>query len=205
LTNGTTELGVHYIELIAKLRLIFSLDSAISDTDSLRYALVWIANRKAIPLEQLPSANAFGSDNEIIWAVSADMRNVLFDDANDTMQGAMGGCPIECIAFAYWWIQSQKGQVPDQNWFRIKAETQNPSATTASHLKWIASQLGNSCHVRYWLHYNYPQENPMIMAISVLTQTQDGYQSEPVQDLIDLGFTYCQTDKVHTIARKANS
>lgn len=37
----------------------------------------------------------------------------------------------------------------------------------ATALKSIVSVLANSCYVRYWLHYNWPA-NPPLMAISVM-------------------------------------
>lgn len=51
--------------------------------------------------------------------IAAELRELIFDDATDMMRGAMVGCPIECLAFAKWWIQRAKGIVPDEhNYFR---------------------------------------------------------------------------------------
>jgi hypothetical protein len=38
---------------------------------------------------------------------------------------------------------------------------------TASRLQSIAMLLSRSCYVRHWLHFNYPQQEPWLMAISV--------------------------------------
>jgi hypothetical protein len=55
---------------------------------------------------------------------------------------------------------------------------------TASELRSIVGTLANSCHVRYWLHYNYPAQNPL-MAISVI-DTEDLAQLN--KELIGKGF-----------------
>lgn len=47
-----------------------------------------------------------------------ELRDLLFDDASDTMQGAMIGCPIECLAFAKWWIERAKGLPVGKGIFR---------------------------------------------------------------------------------------
>lgn len=40
---------------------------------------------------------------------------------------------------------------------------------TADRLQSIASRLGNSFWCRHWLHWNYPQQVPWLMAVSCLT------------------------------------
>ena len=47
--------------------------------------------------------------NEQLEKLAIELRELLWDDASCVMQGAMVGCPIECIAFAKWWIQREKG------------------------------------------------------------------------------------------------
>lgn len=49
--------------------------------------------------------------------LAAEIRDMIFEDANGMMQGAMNGSPTECLAFAKWWIQRAKGLKPDQDWF----------------------------------------------------------------------------------------
>ena len=56
---------------------------------------------------------------------------------------------------------------------------------TPEKLKQIALRLSNSCYVRYWLHFNYPQEDPITMAISVMGES-DVRQLD--KELTELGF-----------------
>lgn len=58
-------------------------------------------------------------DNEYgdMMRLSAEIRDLIFEDGDGTMQGAMTGSPVECLAFAKWWIQRAKGLQPDQDWF----------------------------------------------------------------------------------------
>ena len=37
---------------------------------------------------------------------------------------------------------------------------------TASQLQNIANRLGNCCWCRHWLHWNYPQQAPRLMALN---------------------------------------
>lgn len=53
-------------------------------------------------------------EHEELVKMAAELRELIFDDATDMMQGAMVGCPIECLAFAKWWIQRAKGINPDE-------------------------------------------------------------------------------------------
>jgi ferredoxin len=53
---------------------------------------------------------------EQVSQLAVELRALVWDDATDMMQGAMAGCPVECLAFAKWWIQRAKGlptDVPD--------------------------------------------------------------------------------------------
>lgn len=58
-------------------------------------------------------------DNEYgdMMKLAAEIRDLIFDEGDGTMQGAMIGNPVECLAFAKWWIQRAKGVKPDQDWF----------------------------------------------------------------------------------------
>lgn len=58
-------------------------------------------------------------DNEYgdMMKLAAEIRDLIFDEGDGTMQGAMIGSPVECLAFAKWWIQRAKGVKPDQDWF----------------------------------------------------------------------------------------
>jgi len=49
------------------------------------------------------------NEHEELVKLAMELRTLLFEDANDMMQGAMVGCPVECVAFAKWWIQRAKG------------------------------------------------------------------------------------------------
>lgn len=49
--------------------------------------------------------------------LAAEIRDLIFEDGDGTMQGAMIGSAVECLAFAKWWIQRAKGLQPDQEWF----------------------------------------------------------------------------------------
>ena len=42
--------------------------------------------------------------NEMI-KITVQIRELIFDDADDCMKGAMVGDPVECLAFAKSWIQ----------------------------------------------------------------------------------------------------
>lgn len=63
-----------------------------------------------------PAIPVFSDHNEeqvAIENLAVELRHLLWADANDMTQGAMVGCPVECIAFAKWWIQRQKGLPTD--------------------------------------------------------------------------------------------
>lgn len=49
------------------------------------------------------------NEHEELVKMAVELRGLLFCDASDIMQGAMVGCPVECLAFAKWWIQRAKG------------------------------------------------------------------------------------------------
>jgi len=51
-----------------------------------------------------------------------EIRGLIFEDANEMMQGVMIGSPVECLAFAKWWIQRAKGMKPDQDWFAMEGK-----------------------------------------------------------------------------------
>lgn len=38
---------------------------------------------------------------------------------------------------------------------------------TADKLQSLVLRLSNQCYVRHWLHYNYPEESPWLMAIAL--------------------------------------
>ena len=50
---------------------------------------------------------------EQVSQLAVELRALVWDDATDMMQGAMAGCPVECLAFAKWWIQRAKGLPTD--------------------------------------------------------------------------------------------
>jgi len=49
------------------------------------------------------------AEHQELVQLAVELRELLFDDANGMMKGAMVGSPVECVAFAKWWIQRQKG------------------------------------------------------------------------------------------------
>lgn len=55
---------------------------------------------------------------EELVKIAGELRDLIFEDADDTMQGAMVGSPVECLGFAKWWIQQAKGVEPDEDHFR---------------------------------------------------------------------------------------
>lgn len=71
---------------------------------------------------------------------------------------------------------------------------------TSEKLKQIAVRLSNSCYVRYWLHFNCPQEDPVVMAIGIVGSS-DVRQLD--KELCGLGFTRQSQEDVNiwTIAR----
>jgi ferredoxin len=50
---------------------------------------------------------------EQVSQLAVELRALVWDDATDMMQGAMAACPVECLAFAKWWIQRAKGLPTD--------------------------------------------------------------------------------------------
>lgn len=60
---------------------------------------------------------------------------------------------------------------------------------TLEELLRIVRRLSNSAWVRYWVHYNWP-DNPSIMAIQLLDVVKDGHWAPvPCDDLLKLKFT----------------
>ena len=58
---------------------------------------------------------------------------------------------------------------------------------TASRLQSIAMLLGRSGWVRHWLHWNYPQQTPWLMAIDV--RDHEGKPVEMNGEMEKSGFT----------------
>jgi hypothetical protein len=52
-----------------------------------------------------------------ITRLAAEIRDLVFEDANPLMQEAMIGSPAECLWFAKRWIQRAKELKPDQDFF----------------------------------------------------------------------------------------
>jgi hypothetical protein len=63
---------------------------------------------------------------------------------------------------------------------------------TADRLQSIVLRLANSRPTRYWLHWNYPEPSPWLMALKVWTA--DGHRSRPSptlsRELRSLGGTW---------------
>ena len=64
------------------------------------------------------------NEHEELVKLAVELREILFDDASDMMQGAMVGCPVECVAFAKWWIQRVKN-IPFDDSFDASAFKEN--------------------------------------------------------------------------------
>jgi len=74
---------------------------------------------------------------------------------------------------------------------------------TATELMKIATRLANQAHVRYWLHWNYPREDPWVMAIQAYGCAGHWGEIEPIQipDLVRLGFEWDDEDLRYYIDR----
>ncbi len=59
---------------------------------------------------------------EKLTKLAVELRDLLFDDASSVMQGGMVGSPVECVAFAKWWIQRAKGLEPDEHAYFASAD-----------------------------------------------------------------------------------
>jgi len=56
----------------------------------------------------------------------------------------------------------------------------------AFQLKELSKNLANKYFVRYWLHWNYPQKEPWIMAIEI--RDHDLNQVTDIQEMERFGF-----------------
>lgn len=73
---------------------------------------------------------------------------------------------------------------------------------TATELMKIATRLANQAHVRYWLHWNYPVEDPWVMAIQAYKwNSHMEIESVQIQDLVRLGFEWDDVDEQYYIDR----
>ncbi len=75
----------------------------------------------------------------------------------------------------------------------------------ADDLKSLATRLANECHCRYWLHWNYPVEDPWVMRLEVRNHvtTTEGTELKPVQvqGLAELGMEWDPIDGCYYIDR----
>jgi len=69
----------------------------------------------------------------------------------------------------------------------------------ADTLQRHVARLSNSGFVRHWLHWNYPQETPWIMAIEC--RDNNGLVVK-VRDLIAEGYVWCPKEKRHYVNRE---
>lgn len=74
---------------------------------------------KELDAVDITNHERIAEEHDKLVQLAVELRDLLFDDANGMMQGAMAGSPVECVAFAKWWIQRQKGLKPDQEWFEV--------------------------------------------------------------------------------------
>lgn len=95
---------------------------------------------------------AMCSQHEELVKLAAELRDILFADATDMMQGAMAGCPVECVAFAKWWIQREKGTHFDDHLdvcvFRISSELPHKRSDLLQRSSTLLSKAhGETCRV----------------------------------------------------------
>lgn len=64
---------------------------------------------------------------------------------------------------------------------------------TVAELRQIVILLANSCYVRYWVHYNYPNQSPWLMAISV----QSDNVEQLAKELGEKGFHKVSGEQFH--------
>lgn len=64
---------------------------------------------------------------------------------------------------------------------------------TLEELQRIVLMLSNSAYVRWWAHWNYPQQTPWIMALRVSDEAPDALES----DLLARGFRKVVLDNMH--------
>ena len=69
----------------------------------------------------------------------------------------------------------------------------------ATELQNLARLLSNNSFVSHWLHWNYPQRKPWLMAIEC--KDRSTLKSVEVRDLVDRGFYYNAEDGRHYIER----
>jgi len=62
----------------------------------------------------------------------------------------------------------------------------------ANELQDIVRSLANTCHVRYWLHWNRPMTAPWMMAVECISPPS--MKGVRVRDMEDRGFTWNEHD-----------
>ena len=86
-------------------------------------------------------------EHEELVKLALELRDILFADASDMMQGAMVGSPVECVAFAKWWIQSAKGMQVDDLSYAIAFNMKIMSEFLVT--KFICSKCGSNLQLTY--------------------------------------------------------
>ena len=68
-----------------------------------------------------------------------------------------------------------------------------------SELQDICASLANSCHVRYWIHWNRPMTNPWLMAVECICPPS--IKGVKAQGMEERGFTWNEHDERFYIER----
>lgn len=77
---------------------------------------------------------------------------------------------------------------------------------TADELQRIVLRLANQAWVRYWLHWNYPGQEPWLMAVTIWMPRDCDIRGDPTKkdlesELLELGFSYNQVSGLYLIER----
>jgi hypothetical protein len=58
-----------------------------------------------------------------------------------------------------------------------------------TELQRIVLKLANQCHVRYWIHWNHPEQQPWLMAIHLVNYSFQLDSANLNKELAEKGFT----------------
>jgi len=105
------ELSIESVhQLLLEDRKIIKDDVSINDGRNQLLMQNTNAIKELLQIKLFDDEQQFDEDNrQMVDSIALEIRELLFSDASDMMQGAMIGSPIECFAFAKWWIQREKG------------------------------------------------------------------------------------------------
>jgi len=105
------ELSIESVhQLLLEDRKTIKDDVSINDGRTQHLMQNTNAIKELLQIKLFDDEQQFDEDNrQMVDSIALEIRELLFSDASDMMQGAMIGSPIECLAFAKWWIQREKG------------------------------------------------------------------------------------------------